>query len=693
MAMGKRVLIGILVLCALGVSCQETPTPVPTEVSVNAPEDVAGAFLSAWNEGRYVDMYALLAPAVSGSISEDTFVARYEDVTSGAQLTSVNASITSLLVEGDSAHAAFRVVFQSALAGPIEQENALPLVRSDGRWGVDWSSRLILLDLGAQDTIEVSLESSVRGAIYDRGGRALASLGKLVTVGVVPAQISNEPTLLAELSGALGMTQQAVKDKYKDAPRPDWFMPVGDLPPDVDDATLVALTRLPGVVLREKPRRIYPQGALAAHVIGYIGEINADELAAWQTSGYQSGDLVGKSGLERWAEPYLAGQRGMSLVSVTPGGQVGTTLAKRPAVHSRNILVTLNLELQKAVEQILGEQVGAIVVMDPRNGDVLAMASYPAFNPGDFALGIQTSVWNKLTSDTRTPLLNRATQPTYRPGSIFKVVTMAAGLEKGGYQPTSQFNCPGYWSFLGRNWPCWVPSGHGAESLVLGLTQSCNVVFFQLGAHLYDVDQQALPDMARAFGLGKPTGIELPGEAPGLVPDAEWKRAARNDVWLPYDSVNMAIGEGDVLVTPVQMAMLYGAIANGGTLYRPRLVASIPAWSAEDKDINLEPEVIGKLPVAADNLAAIRQGLEGVTSPPYGTAADIFAGLSIRVAGKTGTPQTNDPAMATDAWFACYAPAANPEVVVTVIVEGKGFGSRFAAPLARKVIEAWMVNH
>lgn len=688
--MPNRRLTFLLVASYLLVACGPTPTPTPIPTPVNDPADVAQAFLALWEQEQYAEMYRVLSAPAAAATGEESFTSQYRDVASSASLTSVRARVTSLLVEGDKARAADHVVWQSATFGLIQHENVLPLTRVDGQWGIDWNSQVILPGLGPYDTLQVLLEGSVRGNIYDRKDQALASLGKLVTVGVVPAQIDDERSMLAELSRVLRLAPDAIKAKYEDAARPDWFMPVADLPPDPDEATLLGLAQLQGVELRNKPRRIYPLGGLAAHVIGYVGEISAEELAQWQDHGYQSGDLVGKSGLERWAEPQLAGQRGASLVVVTPGGQVGATLANRPTVHSRNVVVTLDTGLQKAVEQILGDQVGAIVVLDPRNGDVLAMASYPSFNPNDFATGIQASVWSRLANDPRSPLLNRATQPTYRPGSIFKVVTMAAGLEKGGYVPSSQFTCLGAWTYLGRSWPCWVAGGHGQEDLVRGLTQSCNVVFFQIGAHLYDVSGQILPEMARAFGLGRQTGIELPDEAPGLVPDAAWKRATRNDPWMPYDMVNMAIGEGDLLVTPVQMAMLYGAVANGGTLYRPRLVANIPAWTAGEQDTVMPPQVIGKLPVAADNLAAIRQGLEGVTTPPYGTAADIFAGLAVKSAGKTGTPQSVDPAVATDAWYMGYAPTENPEIVVAVIVEGKGYGSRFAAPMARKVIEAWL---
>ncbi|MGB9593877.1 MAG: penicillin-binding transpeptidase domain-containing protein, partial [Anaerolineae bacterium] len=342
--------------------------------------------------------------------------------------------------------------------------------------------------------------------------------------------------------------------------------------------------------------------------------------------------------------------------------------------------------LQQAATEALGDRIGAIVALDPRDGSVLALVSYPAFDPNDFAAGVSASVWSALTGDARKPLLNRTTQAVYPAGSIFKVVTMAAALEDAGFTPGSTFTCTGVFSAYNRTWKCY--GVHGTLDLVRGLTQSCDVVFYTLGKALYEADANALSNMARGFGLGKPTGIDLPGESPGLVPDGPWKQQARGEAWYPGDTINLAIGQGDLLVTPIQIATLYAAIANGGTLYRPHVVAEIPAWTEGEQDMVIQPEVIGTLPVSAEHLAAIRRGLEGVTQPPYGTSWRVFQGMPISVAGKSGTAE--NIIEIPHSWWVGYAPADNPEIVVAAIVENVGEGSKFAAPIVRQVLEAWM---
>jgi len=263
---------------------------------------------------------------------------------------------------------------------------------------------------------------------------------------------------------------------------------------------------------------------------------------------------------------------------------------------------------------------------------------------------------------------------------------MAAGLEKAGFVPGSTFTCNGVWTAYNRNWKCY--GYHGTLDLVRGLSQSCDIVFYTLGKALYEADSQALSDMAKAFGLGTPTGIDLTGESAGLVPDAAWKQQAKGEGWFPGDGVNLAIGQGALLVTPLQMATLYAAIANGGTLYRPHLVAKVPAWNAGEQDIVTQPEVIGTLPVSAEHLAAIQSGLEGVTQPPYGTSYKVLQGLPVTVAGKSGTAENNFEL--PHSWWVGYAPVDNPEIVVIAVVENVGEGSKFAAPIVRQVLEAWL---
>ncbi len=685
--MCKRRALAFALLTLLAVSaCNPTATVPATPAAANDPAEVASAFLTAWTQARYTDMYALLSPDDQEAYDREAFVGAYAGFASAAKLTAVRPQIISLLVDNAQARARFRVIFSSQAVGDFERENVLALVLAANEWRVRWSPAAILPELQPGDTVHALYQTSVRGNIYDGEAHALAAQDTYTTVGVVPSRIQDERTLLAALSRVLGQSPAAIQEKYKNAPRADWFMPVADISSEQAQAHYTDLHADPGIDVQRTYRRAYPDGTLFAHVLGYLGQIGEDELRTWHVRGYQSGDFIGKSGLEAWAEPYLAGQRGAQLVVITGEGQVRTVVAQRPAVHSRDVVVTLNAELQRAATEALGDRLGAIVALDPRDGSVLAMVSYPAFDPNDFAAGVSSTVWGALTGDSRKPLLNRVTQAVYPAGSIFKVVTMAAALEKAGYTATSTFTCSGVWSAYDRTWKCY--GVHGTLDLVRGLTQSCDVVFYTLGKSLYDADAGALSEMARAFGLGRPTGIDLPGEAAGLVPDAAWKQQARGEAWYPGDSINLAIGQGDLLVTPLQIATLYAAIANGGTVYRPHVVAKIPAWTEDEQDIVIQPEVIGRLPVSAEHLSAIRRGLEGVTQPPYGTSWRVFQGMPVAVAGKSGTAENIFEL--PHSWWVGYAPAENPEIVVAAVVENVGEGSKFAAPIVRQVLEAWL---
>lgn len=675
-------LLALVILGGCGGEAMPSSTPVP--VASGAPADTANAFLQAWMQARYSDMFALLSAQSQAQVSESEFTDFYRSIAANAKLTSLDAQLVSLLADGSQARGRFRVRYASQAVGEFERECQITLLLENLEWRVNWSPSLVFPEMVQGSTVQVVYQASVRGNIYDGNEHALATQASEVTVGVVPALIQDEQTLLATLSRILGRAPSEIQAKYKDAPRLDWFMPVAVITPEQNQAHYDELSQLAGISLRESFKRSYPDGALVSHIIGYIGQISEEELRTWHAKGYQSGDLIGKSGLEAWAEPYLAGQRGAQLLLVSPAGQV-TILGQRPAVHSRNVIVTIDLELQQAVTDILGERLGAIAAMDPRDGSVLAMVSYPSFDSNAFATGVSAETWSALTSDPRNPLLNRAIQAVYPAGSIFKVVTMAAGLENGGFTPQSTFTCNGSWSAPGDTRRCY--SVHGTLDLVRGLTQSCDVVFYTLGRSLYDTNPQALPAMARAFGLGTPTGIDLPGESSGLVPDEAWKQRVRGEGWYPGDNVNLSIGQGDLLVTPLQMTVLYAALANGGTLYRPHVIAKIPAWSPDQEDIVPGGEVIGTLPLSAEHMAAIRRGMEGVTQPPYGTSQKVFKDMPIAVAGKSGTAENNFEL--PHSWWVGYAPAENPEIVVAAIVENSGEGSQYAGPAVRQVIEAW----
>jgi penicillin-binding protein 2 len=332
--------------------------------------------------------------------------------------------------------------------------------------------------------------------------------------------------------------------------------------------------------------------------------------------------------------------------------------------------------------------------MDVNDGRVLALATWPRFDPNLFAEGIDPQAWSALVNDPATPLVNRTIQGQYPPGSTFKIVTMGTIIERGGVKPTQTYNCPGVWNKLGWPMTCWLKSGHGSIDLVTALTASCDVTFYQIGYDLSFIDKDALPSYARSFGLGAPTGIgnalagsgDLLGEAAGLVPDDEWKRQTYGEGWATGDNVNLAIGQGFLLTTPLQMCRLVAAVGNGGTLYRPQIVWKIAATDQEP-EMTFRPERVGRLPITQTTLDAIRTGLEGVTTSSRGTAAHRFVDFDYPVAGKTGTAQNEGEL--PHAWFIGYLPAGDPEIAIVAMVENVGEGSTYAAPLFRQVAAAY----
>ena len=392
--------------------------------------------------------------------------------------------------------------------------------------------------------------------------------------------------------------------------------------------------------------------------------------------------------MEGWGETLLAGKRGGRLVTLTRQSRTIAQVAEAPPRPGDSIYLTIDRSLQADAENILGQRLGAIVVLDPNTGHVLAMASYPRFDPNQFVGNLDPTVWVALIADPANPLLARGSQGLYPPGSVFKTVTLMAAMERLGLTADTTYTCTGTWNRLGNEFvkTCWLKSGHGTISLQEGLTQSCDVVFYELGLALQNSDPQILPDVARACGLGNPTGITGVQEANGLVPDREWKLAERGESWFPGDTVNMAIGQSFLLTTPLQIANLMAAIANGGRLYRPQLILRIVERSGTERA--MPPEVLGALPASPQTLAVMRAALAAV--PVRGTAREAFAGVTFTVAGKTGTSETGQEK--PHAWFAGYAPAEAPQVVVAVIVEHVGEGSKEAAPLCRQMMDAYFAR-
>ncbi|HEY8392137.1 MAG TPA: penicillin-binding protein 2 [Capillibacterium sp.] len=541
-----------------------------------------------------------------------------------------------------------------------------------------------------------------RGNIYDRNGELLVTSRISHVVSVVPEDIKDNPYVLQFLSRVLDLSEEELMKRMEESSKyqKDQYVP---LKKDVDPFTvgriLEAKLDLPGVVVEDYPVRSYPQGEWGAHLFGYLGEISEQELAQRKGLGYRLGDLIGKMGLERTYDPELRGEEAVRIWEVDRIGQPIRVLEEKKYVPGHNLHLTIDARLQAVAEQALRDQLawaktqtnpqlnkanaGSVVVLDPRNGAVLAMVSYPEFNPNLFVGNISSTDFNALINNPLNPFSNRVTRGLFMPGSTFKPITVLAALEEGLVKPEETFTCTGVFRIGNRQLRC--STAHGKQTVVDGLKNSCNTVMAELALRL---GPEKLAAFARLLGLGAKTGLNLePEEMAGLVGDPEWKKKAKGETWYPMETALIAIGQSFVNVTPIQLAQVYAAIANGGQVYQPQLVRKITTATGEKVE-EIAPKVVRKISLKPENLAVVKDGLTKVVRE--GTARYAFAGFPldrIPVAGKTGTAENagkND-----FAFFASYAPADNPELVVVVVVEEGGFGSQAAAPVARKIYEAY----
>ena len=498
-----------------------------------------------------------------------------------------------------------------------------------------------------------------------------------------------------------------------------------DITPEQYTAIEERRSEMPGVVLEVQPLRAYPLGDIAAHVLGYMGEINEQQLQAMSDQGYRIGDFIGQSGLERYLEQELHGRAGGRQVEIDALGRLVRELGVVEPVPGNDAILTIDAALQQRAEYALqatlfrrqaagfeDARAGAAVVLDVRTGEILAMVSEPDFNPNDFVTGIPLAKWRELNTDPASPMVNRAIKSSYPPASTFKMVTAAAALEEGVSFPGETFDARGgiYRVTANEVRKCWYQpyGGHGIVDIPEALAKSCNIAFYELGRRLFEVrnrtDSEVLARYARMFGLGEATGLKsLPGEEAGRLPDSANKVALFGDANIYLgDYLNLAIGQGFMQYTPLQMARYVAAIANGGLVYRPYLVKEIRSPSGEIVT-QTEPEVVSRLEVSPRTLKTLQLGMYLTTvletDEGYGTAYGIFESLEaagIAVAGKTGTVQLGMEDVDNHGWFVGYAPAdpdpfddipVEPEIALAVIVEHGGGGAAAAAPVAREIFE------
>ena len=694
----------VLFLIVLLLASCSTPTPTrlltplptssppqPSPTSPPSPDATAAAFLNAWESGDYATMYTRLSPVSQTIIDADSFTQRYRNALANGTVLTVTTRLQSALWENDQAYVAYELALDTALVGTLITDTVMSLSLHEGQWWVDWDAGLIWPQLAGDHYFRMDYTIPVRANIYDRAGLGLATEGTIVTIGVIPGEIEDEIALLGALALVTGLGPDEIRGRYIASPA-DWKVPIADISAEVSVDHNDLLSSIPGIYRDEKAGRTYPHEGVASHVVGWVAPVPAEQLAAYRARGYRGDEWVGVSGLEAWGEETLAGLHGGALNVVTGAGEVVTTVAERPAVPSRAIYTTIDRDLQEQVEQILGGRKGAIVVLDVHTAAVLALASGPGFDSNAFVGPAGAVARSQILADPHRPLFNRATQGTYPSASVFKIVTTAAALEEAEMHPDHTiFYCPGYWEGLGpaSRKGCWKEEGHGDISLKDSLTASCDVTYYAVGQTLDGVGQDVLPRFGRGFGFGEKTGLEGVLEEGGLMPDPDWKVNTVGEQWWVGDTVNISIGQGYLLVTPLQVARMIAAVANGGTLYRPYIIQRISSAGDAIPERVTQSEAVGTLPISAEHLAAIQEALLGVTTNPIGTAPHRFEGLSISVAGKTGTAEVGGPDTIPHSWFAAYAPAGNPEIAIIVLAENAGEGASVAAPLTRQVVEAY----
>jgi penicillin-binding protein 2 len=516
-----------------------------------------------------------------------------------------------------------------------------------------------------------------RGALLDREGRVLVGNRASFNVVLTPEHAENLDLVVTRLAGTLGIGEARIRELI--ARRAPLRPLVVKADASVADVAVLEARRLelPEVSIEVVPLRSYPLAAAAAHALGRVGEITQRQLRQEEFVGLRPGSLIGQAGVEARYNRELMGEDGYRRVVVNSRGLEVAEAERQPPSDGPSLRLALDASLQTAMERAFAGRAGAAAALDPRTGEILAMTSTPAYDPNDFTTGIEASDWARLATDPATPLMNRVIQGQYAPGSVFKVVMAVAGLEEGAITPATRIYCPGYLAVYNRVFHCNVPSGHGVVDVRQALAHSCNVFFYQLGIRL---EIGRIAKWAKRMGLGAPTGVDLPHEAGGLVPSPEWKLRAQGLPWYPGETVSVAIGQGQMTATPLQLARLASVIASG-RLQRPSLVPRVPAEPGE------------ALPIQGSTLAVVRDGMRASVAEGTGWRARL---RDIAVCGKTGSAQVvararleqaeDEERLQPHGWFVAFAPAGNPTIALAVLVEHSGSGGLAAAPVARRIL-------
>ncbi len=681
------------------------PAPVVGVTHAPSAEGTMRGFLDALKKNDFTAMYGLLSQSAQESITQDDFTKRYNDALNSLSAASLDYELLSETLSPSAAQVGFRIVYHTVLFGDMSRDMSAHFALEQGQWRLQWDSTLILPELSGGNVLKTDFQIPARGDIYDRKGNPIVTQSDAYAIGITAGSMSpkSQGTVVAELAVLCHMKQQDIQDALDNASA-GWYVPVCDASADEVKASLGSLPG--GVTATPYNSRFYLDQGIAPQVVGYASLIHKENLNEYLREGYRGDEKVGQSGIEYSMEKYLAGKHGGSLYIVDPNGQIVSKLASSDPQPADSVYLTIDRDLQLEVQKTLISFTGAAVVIERDTGRVLAMASSPTYDPNLFNTDNFNSSYllGNLVNDANRPMLNRAAQGQYPLGSAFKPITMAAALESGLYLPQTTYDCQ-YdftelqqlggpvlhdWTWMhcqdrlaaGKQCDTADSQPSGQLTLEEGLMRSCDPYFWHIGLDLFNNNRAAdIANMAKAFGLGSPTGINAIDEAAGNIPvPAE-----------PIQATNEAIGQGDVQVTPLQVARFTAALGNGGTLYRPQLIEKVQPVSGAPIQ-QFKPEATGTLPITADRLKAIQQAMEMVVKDPRGTAYYRLLGLDLPYAGKTGTAQTG-PGLQPDAWFIGYtedeASSGLPDIAIAVVLENQGEGSDWAAPVFRGIVQAY----
>lgn len=547
--------------------------------------------------------------------------------------------------------------------------------------------RLLLLSLN--NRLRLRPVEAPRGLILDRHGELMVENLASFDLYAIPEDIPDIENTTRRLAEILQSSPDELRQRisYRQGSQ---FEPVL-LRKGVDERTVAAIEEqridLPGINLRVRPVRAYPKGGSAASLLGYVTEVSQAQLKSKEFRDFRSGETMGQAGIERRYDAFIRGVDGGEQVEVDALGKVSRLMQRVEPRSGFNLYLTLDNRLQRIAEESLQGKSGALIAIHPSTGEILAMVSQPSYDPNQFSQRITPEQWRLLASNPHHPMQNKGLQGQYAPGSIFKLVTALAALEKGAIRPETTFSCDDSFSLGSHIFHDWKKGGHGVLNLRQAIANSCNIYFYNTALK---TGIEEITRVARELGLGVPSGLGVGDEAKGVLPPKQIHTKGPGG-WYPGNTVMAGIGQGMVTMTPMQAVMMVSAIANGGTLYRPWVVRRVETM---DREVIEEygPELIRKANINPDNLAIVREGMQAVVSEGTGGRAKI---PGLRVAGKTGTAQVvkNGGSQKGDqrdhAWFVAFAPTDNPQIAIVVIVEHGGFGGQVAAPIAKSLLEAW----